>query len=545
VPRQRGRWWPLLLLLVPAVLLPLLLCGVGGWVAYRWLRRPREPVVVEVVAAYAGASPQEVESVVTVPLEIALAGLPGVAGTRSRSSFGRCELRLEFEPGTDWHAARYEVLNRLQMAGDLPAGVTPQVAPAGPHDTVLRLTLAGPGLADGRPVYTARDLTALRDAVVRPELLRVPGVAAVETVGGEVKCYEVQPDPDRLRRLGVTLGQLQKALAGAAAGPGEGPLPAALGAPSPQDAAARLRAAEERRLRDLRRLVVATVNGVPVRVDDVADGGPQLFDEGGARGVLVVRQGPAGPPAEGAVDVVVRVRPGEDREAVRRGARSAAEGLNGKPGKLLPGTRVEITAEGAGAARPDDFAEAFEPPADGGLVKVSGPDPGGTAAAAEAVRQQLAAVPGVGEVRVVPGTGQPRLSLEVDRQKCARWGVAVADVVAVVSAARDGIPCARVAAGGEPCDVAVRWPERCRRSEEAVLDLPVDTANEGGPAAPRLRLRDLAAPRAEGGAAPVALYRENGERLIAVRFRGAAPAVAAARQAVAVPAPYRALWVGR
>jgi Cu/Ag efflux pump CusA len=549
VERKRTRWRPLLLLLLPAALLPLLLCGAGGWVAYRWLNRPREPVGVEVIAAYPGASAEEVEAHVTVPLEVGLAGLPGLEAVRSRSSLRRCELRLEFGPRTDRHAARQEVLNRLQLAAAMPAGVTPQLSPALPRDAVLRLTVAGPGGADGRPVYAARDLTALRDVVVRRELLRVPGVAEVEGVGGEVKCYEVQPDPDRLKRYGVRLGQLERALAagnaglGPVLGGGNDPLLPARSAKSPPEAAAHLRAEEQRRLRDLRRLVVATANGVPVRVEDVTDSGPQ--GEGGGRGVLVGRREPVGPPADGdAVQAVVLARPGEDREAVLRGARTRIEELNGTPGKLLPGTRIEIAAEGAGAGGPDDFPEAFEAPADGGLVKVFGPDLGGLAQAGEAVRQQLAAVPGVAAVRVIPGTGKARLSLEVDRQKCARWGVAVADVMAVLSAARDGITCAQGAEGGEVCDVVLRWPQRCRQGEEAILNLPVDTANEGGRAAPRLRLRDVAAPR-DAGAGAVAIYRENGERLIAVRFRGDAKAVAAARQAVAVPAPYRAEWGGR
>jgi hypothetical protein len=122
VERKRTRWWPLLLLLLPAALLPLLLCGAGGWVAYRWLNRPREPVVVEVVAAYLGASPEEVGRLITVPLEVHLAGLPGLATMRSRSAFGRCELRLEFDSRTDRLAARHKVINRLQHAAALPPG---------------------------------------------------------------------------------------------------------------------------------------------------------------------------------------------------------------------------------------------------------------------------------------------------------------------------------------------------------------------------------------------------------------------------------------
>ncbi len=116
--RKRTRW--LLVLILPTVLLPLLLCGVGGWLAFRWLNRPIEPILVEVVAGYAGASPEEVERQITIPLEVALAGMPRLVTVRSRSSFGQCQLRLEFGPGTYYEAARQEVINRLQFVSPLP-----------------------------------------------------------------------------------------------------------------------------------------------------------------------------------------------------------------------------------------------------------------------------------------------------------------------------------------------------------------------------------------------------------------------------------------
>jgi cobalt-zinc-cadmium resistance protein CzcA len=264
--RKRTRW--LLVLIVPAVLLPLLLCGVGGWLAYRRLNRPTEPILVEVVAGYPGASPEEVERQVAIPLEVALAGMPSLMTTRSRSSFGQCQLRLEFDARTEYEAARHEVINRLQFVAALPPGVTPQIAPALPRDAVLRLTLTNPQGANGRPVYPVHDLTPLRDGVVRRALLGVPGVAAVEGVGGTVKRYEVQPDPDRLRRYGITLSQLAKALTadkdhiGGAdlLSSGNDPMLPALEATSPQRATAHLRTEEQRRLHELRQIVITTIN---------------------------------------------------------------------------------------------------------------------------------------------------------------------------------------------------------------------------------------------------------------------------------------------
>jgi cobalt-zinc-cadmium resistance protein CzcA len=284
-----------------------------------------------------------------------------------------------------------------------------------------------------------------------------------------------------------------------------------------------------------------------VRVEDVADGGRPGPEEDSTRGVLVGHREPEEHRSEDdVVQAVVLKRHGECTDAVLGGVRLKIDELNETPGQLLPGVRIEISATGVDAASSDDFAEAFEAPADGGLVKVFGPDLDGLAETCETVRKQWEIVPGVEVVRVIPSTGNARLPLLVDREKCARWGVATADVVAVINAARDGVTCAQRAEGSERYDVVVRWPARWRGNDEAIVDLPVDSGGGVGPATPRLRLRDLVSPRDKDAlVGAVVIYREDGKRMIAVRFRGDAKAAAAARRAVAVPAPYRTEWVGR
>jgi Cu/Ag efflux pump CusA len=552
--RKRTRW--LLLLLIPAVLLPLLLCGTSGWIAYRWLNSQAEPIVVQIAVGYPGGSAEEVERQVAIPLEVLLSGMPRLAAIRSRSSFGQCKIRLEYDHHSDYESARHQVINRLAISSTpLPLGVTPQIAPALPRNTVLRLTLTNPKGADGRPLYAAHDLAALRDSVLRSELLRVPGVAAVEGVGGAVKRYEVQPDPDRLRRYGITLSQLEKALTAAndnvggagRLGGGNDPMLPALTAKSPQQAAAHLHAEELRRLRELRQLVITTVNQVPVRVEDVADGGRLGPGADSTRGVLVGHQEPEGRRGEDdAVQAVVLRRHSESTEEMLRRIQFAIDEINETPGKLLPGVRIEIAAAGVDAARPDDFAEAFEAPSDGGLVKVFGPDLDGLAKAGETVRKQLAAIPGVETVRVIPEMSKARLSLQVDHQECARWGVVMAEAIAVVNAAFDGATCTQMVEGSERYDVVVRWPARYRKNEEAILNLPVDTGNGAGPAKLRLRLRDVVVPRDQDAlVGAVVIYHENSKRMIAVSFRGDTRAAAAAQRAVAVPVPYWTEWVGR
>src|SRR5215470_10793762 len=114
------------------LLLGVALIGVGG---YSFLQVNIEaypdpaPAIVEVIAKYPGASAEEVERQVTTPLEVALAGMPGLKYTRSKSLFGLAHIRNQFEYGIDYYAARQEVINRLQFVNGLPAGVNPQLSP--------------------------------------------------------------------------------------------------------------------------------------------------------------------------------------------------------------------------------------------------------------------------------------------------------------------------------------------------------------------------------------------------------------------------------
>src|SRR5437667_6584165 len=121
------------------------------------------PAIIEVVAQFPGASAEEVERLVTIPLEVTLAGMPGLKYTRSKSLFGLSHLRNQFEYGIDYYAARQEVINRLQFTQQLPAGVTPQISPESPTGEIFRYTLSSPKDPLGRDVYTLNDLKALQD----------------------------------------------------------------------------------------------------------------------------------------------------------------------------------------------------------------------------------------------------------------------------------------------------------------------------------------------------------------------------------------------
>src|SRR5262249_3771948 len=170
------------------------------------------PAIIEVIAQYPGASAEEIERLVTIPLEVVLADMPGRKYTRSKSLFGLSHLRNQFDYGIDYDKAKQEVINRIQNA-QLPAGVTPQISPTSPTGEIFRYTLKSPKDALGRDIYTLNDLKALQNWTLQREFLRVPRVAGVVSSGGTVKRYEIHPDPDRLRRYGITLAQLTAAVA--------------------------------------------------------------------------------------------------------------------------------------------------------------------------------------------------------------------------------------------------------------------------------------------------------------------------------------------
>jgi len=351
------------------------------------------------LAQFPGASAEEVERQVSVPLEVTFAGMPRLKALRSVSRPGLACVQAEFADSFPYEAARQEVINRLAViAAPLPAGVTPLISPASSCPSTYRYTLSGPKDQLGRAIYTLNDVRALQDWVLDREFRTVPRIVDVSTYGGTIRRYEVQPDPDRLSRYGITLDKLQRAVAESNAnvkgdyvgqgqvalsvrsvglfGGGQDPVQKAVGLDNPTLAAAHLRAEEQRRIRDIRNQVIATSNNMPVRVDHVVDGGPLVAGIlAGEQGVVVScrpRQGRVGisrlvmdgegrpvRDAEGnvawddhddSVAGVIYLRRGEDAIAWRD-VRAKLEQLNA-PGKVLPGVQLEPYLEGN---QPDHF----------------------------------------------------------------------------------------------------------------------------------------------------------------------------------------------
>src|SRR5262249_54300227 len=144
----------------------LMAAALGAFGGYAFLKINVEaypdpaPAILEVVAQYPGASAEEVERLVTIPLEVALSGMSGLQSMRSKSLFGLAFVNCQFAYGTDYLSARQEVLNRMQMA-DLPDGVGPAISPRSPIGEIFRYTLSNPKDALGHPVYALHDLKTL------------------------------------------------------------------------------------------------------------------------------------------------------------------------------------------------------------------------------------------------------------------------------------------------------------------------------------------------------------------------------------------------
>src|SRR6516225_8460774 len=174
------------------------------------------PAIVEVIALFPGASAEEVERQVTIPLEVTFAGMPGLKKINSKSLFGLSDLKMTWFYGSEYtyQTARQEVINRMStIAMPLPPNVTPAISPESPTGEIFRYVLKVPKDAAGKEVYTLNDIKAMQDWVLEREFRTVPRIVDVTSFGGTVRRYEVQPDPDRLRRYGVTLGQIQATLA--------------------------------------------------------------------------------------------------------------------------------------------------------------------------------------------------------------------------------------------------------------------------------------------------------------------------------------------
>lgn len=245
------------------VLATLLLIG-AGVLAFRHLPIDAfpdvSPVQVKIIMKAPGMTPEEVETRVTMPLELEMLGIPNKTILRSTTKYGLADVTIDFADGVDIYWARNQVAERLASAmKDMPDGLTGGLAPiTTPLGEMFMFTIEGGDL-------TMAERRTLLDWTIRPALRTLPGVADVNSLGGFVRSFEIVPDNLAMASHGITIDMLEKAIEKNNRNGGAG----------------RLSAGEEvllvrvdgqvRTLDDLRDIVLASREGGMVRVRDVAE----------------------------------------------------------------------------------------------------------------------------------------------------------------------------------------------------------------------------------------------------------------------------------
>src|SRR3954452_8069035 len=243
-----------------------------------------------------GLAPEEVEQMVTFPIETSMNGMPGITRVRSVSGVGLSIVFVEFDWGTDIYRNRQQVAERLSIVqGQLPPNVRPQMGPISSimGEIMLIALSSDKGSGDGISPMEVREIA---DWAVRPRLLAIPGVSQVIPIGGEIRQYRIASDPALMHDLEITTDELVGALRQFSANTGGGFIDQ-----HTQEYLIR-NIGRTTRLEDLRNLVVAYKAGPPLLLHQIA------AVDFAAR----VKRGDAGVNGKPAVILSVQKQPGAD-----------------------------------------------------------------------------------------------------------------------------------------------------------------------------------------------------------------------------------------
>src|ERR1035437_599959 len=214
---------------------------------------------VEIITQWPGISAEQIEQQVTIPLEIVMNGIPGVAHLRSFSIFGLSDLKLIFDDNTEDGWNRERVLERLAQVS-LPPGVTPQMgADWSPVGQIYFFTLHSTN-----PQYDVMELKSIEDWVVEKNLKSVPDIVDVATFGGPTREYQVRVDPNKLIAYGLSLGQVEQQLANNNVNAGGSFLEAGLQQINVREVGL------VGNVHDIENTVLTTKSGTPLRVKNIA-----------------------------------------------------------------------------------------------------------------------------------------------------------------------------------------------------------------------------------------------------------------------------------
>ena len=255
-----------------------------------------------------GMAPEEVEQLVTLPVESSMNGMPGVTRVRSVSGIGLSVVNVEFDWGTDIYRNRQQVSERLNLVRDqLPSGVVPQLGPISSIMGEIMLIALPADPAQVSPMQVRE----YADWVMRPRLLTIPGVAQVIPIGGEVRQYRVELKPEQLQALGVEREKLATALQDFGANTSGGFLEA-----NGREYLIR-QIGRTSRLEDLQNLVVTVRNGQPILLKQLAD----------VKVAAATKRGDASYNGKPAVILSVQKQPSADSVTVTRAVEQAISDL--------------------------------------------------------------------------------------------------------------------------------------------------------------------------------------------------------------------------
>src|SRR5579864_9028511 len=236
---------------------------IWGFISFKNLPVEAYPDVannyVQIITQWPGISAEQVEQQVTIPLEIAMNGLPHLEHLRSTTLFGLSSVMLIFddESEDDWN--RVKVVERLSQV-TLPAGVQPQMgADWSPVGQIYFFTLH-----TTNPEYDVMELKALEDWTIEKQFKSVPDVVDVASFGGPTREYQVRIDPNKLVAYGLTLGQVEQQLTNNNVNGGRSFIEAGL-----QQINVRA-VGQVRTVADIEKTVITTKGGTPLRVKDIA-----------------------------------------------------------------------------------------------------------------------------------------------------------------------------------------------------------------------------------------------------------------------------------
>jgi cobalt-zinc-cadmium resistance protein CzcA len=287
------------------------------------------PVILEITAQAAGLSAEEMERYYTIPMEIGLYSTPGIANIRSTSFYGLSFVRVTFKYGVDYYFAYTQAALSLQQNVSLPQNQIPQIQQSSLVGEVYRYQVVGP------PHFGLTNLRTVQDWIVARRLSTIPGVVAINSWGGTTKQFDVEADLNKLQAYSITVPQLLAALGNANINVGGreiniGQQSVNIRGVGLVDSGGNDDLTKGYKVNDIENVVLAQMNGVPVRVKDIAS----------VRVGYVPRLGIAGRDHDDdvAAAIVVMGRTQHTNEIVPR-IKAEVEKLN-HDGSLPPGVKI-------------------------------------------------------------------------------------------------------------------------------------------------------------------------------------------------------------